>query len=58
MHEQLIVERIQQRMGAVRVLVERVPEVPRTANGKLRAVVSRLSPAERAAALERGAVPA
>jgi len=57
-HEQLIVERLQQRMGAVRVQIERVSEVPRTSNGKLRAVVSRLSPAERAAALDRGAVPA
>lgn len=50
-HEQVIVERLRQRMGAVRVLVERVPEVPRSSNGKLRAVVSRLSPAQRAAAL-------
>jgi phenylacetate-CoA ligase len=50
-HEKMIVTRLQQRMGAVRVLVERVDEVPRAANGKLRAVVSRLSPAQRAAAL-------
>jgi phenylacetate-CoA ligase len=52
-HEQMIVRRLRQRMGDVRVLVERVVEVPRTANGKLRAVVSRLSAAERAAALGR-----
>ena len=42
---------LRQRMGDVRVLVERVTEVPRTANGKLRAVVSRLSAADRWAAL-------
>jgi len=50
-HERLIVTRLRQRMGDVRVLVERVTEVPRTANGKLRAVVSRLSAADRWAAL-------
>lgn len=50
-HAQMIVERLRQRMGSVRVLVECVPEVPRSSNGKLRAVVSRLSPAERAAAV-------
>jgi phenylacetate-CoA ligase len=49
----MIVRRLRQRMGDVRVPVERVVEVPRTANGKLRAVVSRLSAAERAAALGR-----
>ena len=50
-HERLIVTRLQERMGAIRVLIELVEEVPRAANGKLRAVVSRLSPAQRAAAL-------
>ncbi|HWC74048.1 MAG TPA: hypothetical protein VG454_08930, partial [Gemmatimonadales bacterium] len=50
-----IVERLRQRMGDVRVLVDQVDEVPRTANGKLRAVICKLSPAERAAALERTA---
>lgn len=50
-HERLIVTRLRQRMGDVRVLVERVAEIPRTANGKLRGVISRLSAAERAAAL-------
>lgn len=50
-HEETIATRLQERMGAVRVQIELVDQVPRTANGKLRAVVSRLSPAERAAAL-------
>src|SRR5438067_1886444 len=50
-HENTIVTRLQERMGAIRVLIELVEEVPRTTNGKLRAVVSRLSPAQRAAAL-------
>ena len=50
-HEKTIVTRLQERMGAIRVLIELVEDVPRTANGKLRAVVSRLSPAQRAAAL-------
>jgi phenylacetate-CoA ligase len=50
-HEKVIVTRLQERMGAIRVLIELVEEVPRAANGKLRAVVSRLSPAQRAAAL-------
>lgn len=49
--ERTIVERLQQRMGDVRVIVDRVTEVPRTANGKLRAIVCQLPPAERAAAL-------
>ena len=53
--EQTIVRRLQERMGDIRVIVDRVDEVPRTSNGKLRAVVCNLSPAERAAALEGGA---
>ncbi|HJS42213.1 MAG TPA: AMP-binding protein [Gemmatimonadales bacterium] len=48
-----IVERLRQRMGEVRVLVDQVEEVPRTSNGKLRAVICNLSPAQRAEALER-----
>lgn len=47
----IIVERLRQRMGEVRVVVDQVAEVPRTSNGKLRAVVCNLSPAQRAAAL-------
>jgi phenylacetate-coenzyme A ligase PaaK-like adenylate-forming protein len=49
--ERTIVERLQERMGDVRVIVDRVSEVPRTANGKLRAIVCQLPPEERAAAL-------
>jgi phenylacetate-CoA ligase len=48
-----IVERLRQRMGEVHVLVDQVEEVPRTANGKLRAVICNLSPEQRAAALEQ-----
>jgi phenylacetate-CoA ligase len=50
--EQTIMDRLRERMGDVRVLVEHVDEIPRTSNGKLRAVVCNLSPEERAAALE------
>jgi phenylacetate-CoA ligase len=49
--ERTIVERLQERMGGVRVIVDRVTEVPRTSNGKLRAVVCQIPPDERAAAL-------
>jgi phenylacetate-CoA ligase len=46
----LIVDGIQARMGAVRVVLEEVPEVPRTVNGKFRAVVCNLTAAEKEAA--------
>jgi phenylacetate-coenzyme A ligase PaaK-like adenylate-forming protein len=49
--ERTIVERLQERMGDVRVIVDRVSEVPRTSNGKLRTIVCQLSPEERTAAL-------
>ncbi|MGH7519971.1 MAG: phenylacetate--CoA ligase family protein [Gemmatimonadales bacterium] len=49
--ERTIVERLQERMGDVRVIVDRVTEVPRTSNGKLRAIVCQIPPDERAAAL-------
>lgn len=49
--ERTIVERLQERMGDVRVIVDRVAEVPRTANGKLRAIVCELSEQERETAL-------
>ncbi|MGH7607744.1 MAG: hypothetical protein ACREME_10415, partial [Gemmatimonadales bacterium] len=52
-HERTIAERIRERLGDVRVTVQRVPDVPRTPNGKFRAIVSRLTPAERAAVLGR-----
>jgi phenylacetate-CoA ligase len=47
--ERTIVKRLQERMGDVRVIVDRVTEVPRTTNGKLRAIICQLPPAERAA---------
>ena len=50
--ERTIIERLHERMGGdVRVVVDRVAEVPRTANGKLRAIVCLLPPEERTAAL-------
>lgn len=50
--EHAIVERLRQRLGDVRVVVERVAEVPRTSNGKVRAVVCGLSAEERESALQ------
>lgn len=46
-----IIHRLQERLGDVRVTIDRVDEIPRTANGKVRAVVCALAPADRAAAL-------
>jgi phenylacetate-CoA ligase len=48
-HSRSIIERLQQRIGSVNVILEPVPEIPRGPNGKFRAVVSKLS---------TGAVPA
>jgi phenylacetate-CoA ligase len=42
-----IAERIQERMGAVDVILEQVNEVPRTRNGKFRAVICNLSSGQR-----------
>ncbi len=42
-----IVERLQERMGNIQVVLERVSELPRGANGKFRAVICKLSPEER-----------
>jgi phenylacetate-CoA ligase len=52
-HEQVIVNRLRERMGDVQVAVERVDEVPRSANGKLRAIINNLPASQRAAALDR-----
>ena len=52
-HERTIIERIRERLGEIEVVVERTPEIARTANGKLRAIVSHLTAAERAAVLGR-----
>jgi phenylacetate-CoA ligase len=53
MHERSITLGVRERMGEVQVIVDRVETVPRTSNGKLRAVVCNLTPAERKAALAR-----
>ena len=54
-----LTNRVRERMGDVRVVVERVDNIPRTGNGKLRAVVCNLPPHERTALLrERSATPA
>jgi phenylacetate-CoA ligase len=45
-----IVERLQQRMGDVEVVIDLVKDVPRTTAGKLRAVECRLSSSERESA--------
>ena len=53
-----IAERLRQRMGDVRVVVDEVEVVPRTANGKLRAVICNLTAEQRAAAVNRMPVAA
>jgi phenylacetate-CoA ligase len=52
-HAREIVARIRDRMGEVMVELEPLSAIPRTANGKLRAVMN-VMPPERRAALERG----
>ena len=42
-----ITERLQARMGPVEVVMEQINELPRTANGKFRAVISNLSAEEK-----------
>jgi phenylacetate-CoA ligase len=42
-HEIMIAKRLQDRMGMVKVLMERVTEIPREPNGKFRAVICKLS---------------
>lgn len=42
-HESIIINRLQARMGGVKVVMEPVTEVPREPNGKFRAVICRLS---------------
>jgi phenylacetate-CoA ligase len=54
---QSIVERLQARMGAVKVILDGVEELPREANGKFRAVICRV-PAEERASLARGSARA
>ena len=54
-HEQEIIDRLRERVGDVRVTVERVDHVPVSGNGKVRHVISKLTPAERAVVLAQGA---
>jgi phenylacetate-CoA ligase len=42
-HESVITQRLQARMGRVKVVMEPIAEVPREANGKFRAVICELS---------------
>jgi phenylacetate-CoA ligase len=42
-HGNLITQRVQARMGMVKVVLEPVPEIPRQPNGKFRAVICKLS---------------
>jgi len=42
-----IIEHLQERMGAVEVVLEQLDEIPRTANGKFRAVICNLSPEQK-----------
>jgi phenylacetate-CoA ligase len=52
--EQAIIDKLSERLGDVRIVIETVDAVPRTTRGKLRSVISKLLPEERAAVLERG----
>ena len=52
-HERTITLGVRERLGEVRVIVDRVDALPRTSNGKLRAVICNLAPDERTAALGR-----
>jgi phenylacetate-CoA ligase len=45
--EEQLRKRLRDHLGAVEVVLERVDEVPRTAQGKFRAVMCRLTPQER-----------
>jgi len=46
-HESVLVERLQSRLGPIRVVFEEVQAIPRTRNGKFRAVICELSAVER-----------
>ena len=45
--EENISERLQERMGSMSIDFEQLSEIPRTSNGKFRAVISNLSAEER-----------
>jgi phenylacetate-CoA ligase len=46
-HRQSLIRSVQDRMGAVKVVLDEVDFIPRASNGKFRAVICNLSPAER-----------
>jgi phenylacetate-CoA ligase len=46
-HARLLIKRLQDRMGAVEVLLEEVDEIPREHNGKFRAVVCQIPDPEK-----------
>jgi phenylacetate-CoA ligase len=52
-HRKALIDRVRERLGDVRVELESAPEVPRTSNGKFRAVVCRLSAEEKRKIAER-----
>jgi len=47
-HGRVLVQRLQERLGRIHVVLEEVSQIPRTRNGKFRAVICELSRAERA----------
>jgi phenylacetate-CoA ligase len=49
--ESVIIQQLQARLGPMEVILEPVPEIPREANGKFRAVVSRLSTGDKRSAV-------
>ncbi len=49
----VITQRVRERIGAVDVVLEEVPDIPRGANGKFRAVVCALPGADQAAVAAR-----
>lgn len=51
--EQSLVDRVRERLGGVRVVLEGLDAIPRTSNGKFRAVICNLSNEERARARSR-----
>jgi phenylacetate-CoA ligase len=46
-HESVIADRLKERMGSVKVIMESVETIPRGANGKFRAVINNLSKEDR-----------
>lgn len=50
---QSMIARLQSRMGPVQVVLEEVPQIPREANGKFRAVICKLSAEDRQRVLTR-----